>query len=207
MRSAFFLIVILLGMIMSCQTNDVRLYKYLQPRTGTMTFNCTYNSFNSNGLHDTLTLNFKKFIVENEAAYCISHTDDSNCQYSDLAYFLGSALLFRNDSILLAPLACTKPIDGIKLKDFKYFIPPVMKLNDSVSISLHTRDIMLSGFQYDTLSINGTRLDNCLKIEITEYYQGLNGPLYGSVWLSKTYGIVKWIRATERTEIRDLTKP
>ena len=172
-----------------------------------MTFNCTYNSFYSNGLHYTVNLNFKKFIVENEAAYCIARTDDSNCQYSEPANFLGSAILFRNDSILLAPLGWTKPIDSIKLQDFKYFIPPVMKLKDSVYISLNNRDILLSDFQYDTLTINDTRLDNCLKIKITENYQGLNGPLYGSVWLSKTYGIVKWIRATERTEIRDLTKP
>jgi hypothetical protein len=206
MRSAFFLIVILFGIILSCQTNDVRLYRYLQPGNDTMTFNCTYNSFHSNGLHYTVTLNFKKFIVENEAAYYIARTDDSNCQYSEPANFLGSAMLFRNDSILLAPLGWTKPIDSIKLQDFKYFIPPVMKLKDSVYISLNNRDILLSDFQYDTVTINDTCLDNCLKIKITENYQGLNGPLYGSVWLSKTYGIVKWIRATERTEIRALTK-
>ncbi|THU38187.1 hypothetical protein FAM09_16025 [Niastella caeni] len=207
MRSVFLFIVVLSGIIMSFLNKEVRLYKYLQPGAGTMTFNCTYNTFQYKGLHDTVTLNYKKFIVENEAAYCIVRTNDSNYQYSEPANFLGSAILFRNDSILLAPLGWLKPIDSLTLKDFRYAIPPVMKLTDSVFISLNDRDIVLSDFQYDTLTINGTRLDNCLKIKTTENYIGYFGPLYGAVWLSKAYGIVKWIRATERTEIRDLTKP
>jgi len=54
------------------------------------------------------------------------------------------------------------------------------------------------------LTIKGRELADCLKIKITEDYKGLKKPEYGYVWLHKNYGIVKWIRVTNRVEIRNL---
>ncbi|GAB2842947.1 hypothetical protein GCM10027043_52650 [Ferruginibacter profundus] len=169
-----------------------------------MTFNCVYNSFHANGLHDTVTLVFKKLNIENSIAYCIASVDDTTVRYVELASFIGSAMMFRNDSILLAPLQWDKSANDIKLKDFIYFIPSNLRPTDIVTIKLHDRNIMLSGFRNETLNIAGQRLKDCLKIKITEQYKAAKKPYYAYVWLNKTNGIIKWIRVTQRTEVRDL---
>lgn len=186
------------------QTEDIRLIEYLYPRQDTMTFNCVYNSFHARGLHDTVTLGFKKLIIESTIAYCISIVDDTECRYSELASFLGSAMIFTNDSILLAPLQWDKSTNRIRIKHFNYFIPPKFKKTDIVLVKLHDRSLKLSNFSYENLIIDGRTLENCLKIKITEEYNGVKEPQYGCVWLSKIYGIVKWIRVTDRVEVRAL---
>lgn len=188
-----------------CQNSNIRLTEYLYPRGDTMKFNCTYNSFHANGLHDTINLVFKKLNIENTIAYCISRTDDVDCRYSELGSFLGSAMLFRNDSILLAPIQWDKSASKIRLEDFQYFIPPTLRKTDTVLIKLHDRNIKLTGFINKTLAIQGDKLKNCLKIKIIEEYKGVTYPQYGYVWLNKIYGILKWIRVTNRIELRDLT--
>jgi hypothetical protein len=182
---------------------SIRFYEYLYPKSDSMTFNCVYYTYGVG--RDTVKLNFKKLDIQNTVFYCISGIDDKDCRYGELASFLGSAMIFKDDSILLAPLQWDKPASTLKLDDFKYYIQPNLKLTDSVLIPLHDRNIKLSNFAYETLTISNTILDNCLKIRVTEKYKNLNEPLSGCVWLSKTYGIVQWIRVTGRKELRDLT--
>lgn len=186
------------------QKESIRLNEYIYPTSDTMKFNCVYNSFHANGLHDTVILSFKKIDIENTTAYCISSVSDSDCRYSQLASFLGSAMIFRNDSILLAPLQWDKPADSIRLKDFLYCIPPNINLTDTVLIKLQDRNIILSNFEYAT--IEDHILEICLKIKITEEYKDVKEPYYGYVWMTKRFGIVKWVRVTGRTELRDLSQ-
>jgi hypothetical protein len=205
MKYISFLIVLIYFIIeFGCSKRDgIRLSEYLHPRSDSMIFNCVYHTYSIG--YDTIRLNFKKLEIQNTHVYCISRIDDKDCRYGELASFLGSAMIFREDSILLAPLQWDKPARTLSLDDFKYFISSNLKLTDSILIPLHDRNIKLSNFTYETLKISNKILDNCLKIKITEKYIDLKAPLYGYVWLSKTYGIVKWIRVTERIEVRDLT--
>jgi hypothetical protein len=204
MKTLLVTVLLIFTFIVGFSQTKVKLYEYLYPRNDTMKFNCTYNSFHANGMHDTLYLDFKKFKVNNEDVYSIAQIDDTKALYSELAAFLGCAMIFRNDSILMAPLESGKSSLAITLKDFKYAIPPTLTTADTLSIKMHDRVINFSKFKFETLRIKDKRIANCLKIQFTVKYENLKKPLYSYVWLDKSYGIIKWIRDTGRTEIRDL---
>jgi hypothetical protein len=149
---------------------------------------------------ENYALTYKTFDVDGEKAfYAIASTDRKKEQGKiGTGHFLHAALICRNDSVLVAP-GLGKDTGAFKLRDFAFVIPPRIHRKDSVVLVSGRMKLILHHFNSEKLAIGNKRL-HCLKISITESWPGKN--YYGTAWLNKNYGVVKWIRTTGRTDTR-----
>jgi len=66
-------------------------------------------------------------------------------------------------------------------------------------------EVFIKDFQFEDVTIDKTVLKKCLRLNLAVYDRSTK-PYKATVWLSRDYGTVKWIRTTGRTEVLDLTR-
>ncbi|UAY53042.1 hypothetical protein [Ferruginibacter albus] len=149
---------------------------------------------------------FQSYRLNNVSIYYVVDEEDlarGNSAFASADYFLNSAMIFRNDSVLLAPFGDLGDIKQLQPGDFKFVIPKHVNSSDTIKIVHEEKTILLFGFNKTKLKLNKVSLKNCLNIKVQEKWEG--GNCYqGEVWLHKKYGLVKWMRVTGRVEERKL---
>jgi hypothetical protein len=137
----------------------------------------------------------------NKAFYAVA-TKDTLRENPNIGtnYFLGSALIFSNDTTFIAPVYEKADLTKLTFNDFKYKIPPSVTKKDSVVIIDRKKRMVLYNFRKTTLTIDNKKFADCLSFEIRDVWPDA---LYGEkIWLHKRYGLLKWIRSTGRIETR-----
>lgn len=153
---------------------------------------------------DKREITYKTINIEGQKAYYAIETEDTlkGDALIGSSHFLSCALMFKHDTVFLAP-SFTKPIlQKLKLSNFKYYIPPMVKKSDTIVIIDGKKRLLLYNFKKVMLFLNGKEIKDCLNIKIIERWP--DAVYSGSAWLSKKYGVLKWIRSTGRIETRDL---
>lgn len=117
-------------------------------------------------------------------------------------HFLSSALIFKDGEVLMAPVFHLKDVKELRFSDFRYKIPATVKRKDTITIQDGNKKMLLCQFKKENIIIGQREFKGCLKVELVVIWPGSTSR--GYVWLSKEYGIVKWIRTTGRTETKDL---
>jgi len=191
------------------QTEGINLSEYLKPRCDTIFYNCIYNSFHASGLHDTIELVYRKVPIEGDTAYYISDATDTTGLWAQLACFSGSAMIFKNDSVWLASLTENQSPKELTRKNFTYILPPRLIISKPLELAKlkwsFVMEVLIKGYQFEDVSVGDTVLKRCLKLNLMVYDRSTT-PDTSTVWLSKDYGTVKWIRTTGREEVLDLTR-
>jgi hypothetical protein len=135
------------------QTGSINLSEYLKPKCDTLFYNCVYNSYHASGLHDTVKLVWRKIPIANETAYYISSADDTTEIYSQLKSFSGSAMIFRNDTVLLASLTENQSPTLLKENDFSHIVAPNLKFPKPFDLAKlkwsFVMEILIKDFQFE----------------------------------------------------------
>ena len=63
----------------------------------------------------------------------------------------------------------------------------------------------MKDYQFEDISVGNTVLKKCLRLNLIECDRSTK-PEKATVWLSRDYGIVKWIRLTGCEEVLDLKR-
>ena len=191
------------------QTAGINLSEYLKPRCDTLFYNCVYNSFHASGLHDTIELVCRKIPIAGDTAYYISNATDTTGIRAQLASFSGSAMIFKNDSVWLASLTENQSPTELTKKNFDHILPPSLRFSKPFDLAKlkwsFVMEVFIKDYQFEDLSVGDTALKKCLKLNLIVYDRSTK-PDKSTVWLSRDYGTVKWIRTTGRVEILDLTR-
>lgn len=191
------------------QTSGINLSEYLKPRCDTLFYNCVYNSFHASGLHDTIELVYRKVPIDKDTAYYISNATDTTGIWAHLASFSGSAMIFKNDSVWLASLTENQSPTELTKKDFTHILSPGLKFSKPFDLAKlkwsFVMEIFIKDYQFEDISIGDTVLKKCLRLNLMVYDRSTK-PDKSTVWLSRDYGTVKWIRITGRVEVLDLTR-
>jgi hypothetical protein len=191
------------------QTGSINLSEYLKPKCDTLFYNCIYNSFHASGLHDTVKLVWRRIPIGRDTAYYISRADDTTGIYAQLASFSGSAMIFKNDTALLASLTENQSPTMLTKDNFSHILPPNLKFPKPFDLAklkwAFIMEIFIKDFQFEDITIGDTVLKQCLRLNLIIYDRSTK-PDKGTVWLSQDYGTVKWIRTTGRTEVLDLKR-
>ena len=191
------------------QNAGINLSEYLKPKCDTLFYNCIYNSFHASGLHDTIKLVWKKIPIDRDTAYYISMADDTTGIYAQLASFSGSAMIFKNDSVRLASLTENQSPTELTKDNFTHILPPNLKFPKPFDLAKlkwsFVMEILIKDFQFEDVTIRNTVLKKCLRLNLIVYDRSTK-PDKATVWLSRDYGTVKWIRTTGRTEVLDLKR-
>ncbi len=195
--------------IVQGQTGSINLSEYFKPKCDTLFYNCVYNSFHASSLHDTVKQVWRKIPIEKETAYYISSADDTTGIYAQLASFSGSAMIFRNDTVLLASLTENQSPTLLTKSDFRHIVPPNLEFPKPFDLAKlkwnFVMDVFIKDFQFEDVTIGKTIVKNCLRLNLLVYDRSTK-PDKATVWLSREYGTLKWIRTTGRTEVLDLTR-
>lgn len=154
---------------------------------------------------EKIVLCYKSIRIDGKIAYYIIDTNDINKKDPSIGpkHFLSSAMIFSQDSILLAPIYKKSDLLTLNFKDFDYAIYSVIKKKDTLRFKDKTlpqadKQFLLYDFRKEKISINEKKIKNCLYISIAERWPDTT--YFGKVWLHKKYGVVKWIRITGRIE-------
>ena len=191
------------------QTSSINLSEYLKPKCDTLFYNCIYNSFHASGLHDTIKLVWRNIPIDRDTAYYISSADDKTGIWAQLASFSGSAMIFKNDSVRLASLTENQSPTELTKDNFNHILPPNLKFLKPFDLAKlkwnFLMEIFIKDFQFEDIKVGDTVLKKCLRLNLIVYDRSTK-PDKATVWLSRDYGTVKWIRTTGRTEVLDLTR-
>lgn len=191
------------------QKVGINLSEYLKPRSDTLYYNCVYNSFHATGLHDTIRLVYRKIPIGSDTAFYISNVSDTAGISAWLASFIGSAMIFKNDSVWLASLAQDQDPNELTQKDFDHILPPRLIFTKPFELARlkwsFVMEVFIKNYQLEDISIGDTVLKRCLKLNLMVYDRSTN-PDKSTVWLNRDYGIVKWIRTTGREQVLDLKR-
>jgi len=191
------------------QKAGINLSEYLKPRCDTLIYNCIYDSYHASGLHETIELVYRKTLIGRDTAYYISTAADTTGRWAQWASFSGSAMIFRNDSVWLASLTENQSPAELTRENFDHILPPRLRFSKPFDLAKlkwsFVTEVFIKDYQYEDLSIGNTVLKKCLKLNLM-VYDRLIKPDDATVWLSKEYGTVKWVRATGRVEVLDLTR-
>jgi hypothetical protein len=190
------------------QAAGINLSEYLKPKCDTLYYNVVYNSFHASGLHDTIQVVYRKLPIGKDTAYYISSTYDPTGSWAQRASFSGSAMIFKNDSVLLASLIEDQDPTGLTGKSFDHVLPPGLQFSKPYGLAKlkwsFVTEVFIQDYQFVNLSLGDTVL-KCLKLNLLVYDRSPK-PGKSAVWLSRDYGTVKWVRETGRVEVLDLTR-
>lgn len=191
------------------QTIGINFSEYLKPRTDTLFYNCVYDSFHAQGLHDTIKLVYRKIPIGKDTAYYISDAGDTTGSWAWLASFAGSAMIFKNDSVWLASLTENQSPTNLTQNNFDHILPPGLQFLQPYELAKlkwsFIMTVFIKDYQLEDISIGDTVLKKCLRLNLMVYDRSTK-PDKSTVWLSRDYGIVKWIRTTGRKEVLDLKR-
>lgn len=149
-------------------------------------FNLIYKSTYTNNLKIVYAIDVKDTLKANPS---IGHN-----------HFLFSVMVFRGDTTYLAPIYKLDEIQNLKFSDFKSYIPPSISKKDSILIRDGIKTTILYDFKIQPIKIDNVTYNKCLKLSFCEDLPEV--VYFGEVWMSKKFGILKWIRTTGRTEVR-----
>jgi len=191
------------------QKAGINLSEYLKPRCDTLVYNCIYDSYHASGLRDTSELVYRKILIGKDTAYYISTADDTTGRWAQWASFSGSAMIFRNDSVWLASLTENQSPTELTEKNFNHILPPNLRFSKPFDLAKlkwsFVMGVFIKDYQFEDLWIGDTVLKKCIKLNLIVYDRSTK-PDDATVWLSKEYGTVKWVRTTGRVEVLDLTQ-
>jgi hypothetical protein len=120
-------------------------------------------------------------------------------------HFLFSAFACIKNELALAPFYSKRELRNLNPESFSNYIPATVNSSDTLRLKDEERTTLLYGFKMVDLEIAGhPEKISCLKIEQMDLWPKKN--YHGEVWISKEYGIVKWIRVTGRTETLIFTR-
>ncbi len=191
------------------QTAGINLSEYLKPKCDTLFYNCIYNSFHASGLHDTIKLVWRKILIDRDTAYYISSAEDTTGIWAQLASFSGSAMIFKNDSVRLASLTENQSSAKLTKDNFSHILPPNLKFPKPFDLAKlkwkFVMEIFIKDFHFEDITVGDIVLKKCLRLNLMVYDRSTK-PDKATVWLSREYGTVKWIRTTGRTEVLDLKR-
>jgi hypothetical protein len=126
-----------------------------------------------------------------------------------LASFSGSAMIFKNDSVLLASLTENQSPTELTKKNFNHILPPGLKFTKPFDLAKlkwsFIMEVFIKDYEFEDVSIGDSVLKKCLKLNLMVYDRSTT-PDKATAWLSRDYGTVKWIRTTGRVEVLDLTR-
>jgi hypothetical protein len=209
MRATTIISLLLCSTFVYGQAGGINLSEYLKPNSDTLFYNCIYDSFHAQGLHETIKLVYRRIPIGSETAYYISKATDSDGSGAQLDSFIGSAMIFRNGSVLLAPLTLNESPSKLTQESFDHSLPPSLTFSKIFELaklkwSGLTMEVFIKDYQFEDLTVGNTVLKKCLKLNLIVHDRSMT--LKSTVWLSLDYGIVKWIRTTGREEVLDLTR-
>jgi hypothetical protein len=191
------------------QNGGITLSEYLSPKVDTLYYNCIYDSYHARGLHDTIQLVYRKISIGGNTAYYISDAHDTAGAGAWLDSFVGSAMIFKNDSVWLAFLTENQNPNKLTQKNFTHILPSNQKILAPFELAKlkwsFIMKVFIKDYQFEDISIGDTVLKKCLKLNLMVYDRSTK-PDKSTVWLSRDYGTVKWIRTTGRVEVLDLKR-
>lgn len=159
---------------------------------------------NRDSVFETYDIAYRTINIEGHKAFYALETSDL-LQTNPIVgpkHFLFSALLFKDDEVLIAPVHRLKEVKQLRLSDFRYRIPSSVKRKDTVTIQDGHKKMLLCQFKKENIVIGQRKFRDCLKVELVVIWP--ESTSRGYVWLSKEYGILKWIRTTGRIETKNL---
>jgi hypothetical protein len=128
---------------------------------------------------------------------------------AQLASFSGSAMIFKNNSVWLASITENQSPTELKKDNFAHILPPNLKFSKPVELAKlkwsFVMGIFIKDVKFEDISVCDTILKKCLRLNLTVYDRSTK-PGKATVWLSREYGAVKWIRTTGRVEVLDLKR-
>ena len=157
---------------------------------------------NRDTVKDVFNVIYKSVIVDNRKIVFVIEPKDTLQNNPSIGqnHFLFSAMTFQGDTTYLAPIYKLNEIGKLKFSDFKNYIPPTISKKDSIIIKDRTKTTILYDFNIKSLVIDNLTYDKCLTFNLKVDWPEII--YYGEIWISKKYGILKWVRTTGRTEIR-----
>lgn len=204
----------MLSLILGCcsiglaQKAGINLSEYLKPKCDTLIYNCVYNSFHASGLDERIELVYRKVPIGRDTAYYISLVADTTGVRAQRSSFSGSAMIFNNDSVWLASLTDDQSPTELTRKNFDHLLPPHLQFSKPFDLAKlkwgFVTEVFIKGYDFEDVYIGDTILPHCLKLNLMVYDRSTK-PGDATVWLSKEYGTIKWIRTTGRVEVLDLT--
>lgn len=212
------ILIFLLMSVASCRVHKTYLYFKLNDDQITR-FNCLFvkdktdvnytmmeNIYGKISTSDTLKLVneviYKTINLEGNKVFYALRVNDTSTLNPTIGsnYFIDCAMLFKDDSMFIASVYYKDDLNKINLKNFKTYIPPTLKISDSISYYWKKKKTTLTNFHKENLIIENKKFKNCLKIKIIEDYP--ETIKYSYVWLDKKLGLIRWIRATGRVDTR-----
>lgn len=191
------------------QNSGIDFSDYFKPKCDTLYYNCIYNSFHATGLHDTIKLVWRKIPIDKDTAHYVSGVDDTTGIWAQLASFSGSAMIFKNDTVWLASLTENQSPTKLTKKDFTHILTPGLTFSKPFDLAKlkwsFVMEVFIKDYEFEDVTIGNTVLKKCLKLNLLVYDRSTT-PDKATVWLSRDYGTLKWIRTTGRTETLDLTQ-
>jgi hypothetical protein len=152
---------------------------------------------------ETLEIIYKTLNIEGRKVYYAIATTDTLNKDARIGpqYFVSSALMFENKTVRLAPAYELGDLEKLKLSDFAFKIPRRISKNDTITIVDGEKELLLCDFKKEPLVIANRAFLKCLKIKVIEKWPTTSHT--GTVWLSKKYGLLKWIRSTGLVQTRE----
>ena len=167
--------------------------------------------FGNHGKGDTvvgkLSIFYKTIEIGSDKIYYVINVEDTAEKDPAIGpnLFLHAAMIFSGDSVLLALIDRKNEVRNLKKTDFDQYLPTKVKRSDTLVIvdrglGNNKRNLFLYDFKMENLVIDGKKLKNCLAINIMEKWP--DNVYTGKVWLHKEYGVVQWLRITDRLDQR-----
>jgi hypothetical protein len=159
---------------------------------------------NRDSIYETSDIVYRTINIEGHKAFYAMETSELLTTNPAVGpkHFLSSALIFKDDEVLIAPAHRLKDVKQLRLSDFRFRIPSSVKRKDTVTIQDGHRKMLLCQFKKESIVIAQREFRDCLKVELVEIWPKETNR--GYVWLSKEHGILKWIRTTGRIETKDI---
>lgn len=159
---------------------------------------------NRDSIYETSDIVYRTINIEGHKAFYALETSDLLQTNPAVGpnHFLYSALIFKDDEVLIAPVHRLKEAKQLRLSDFRFRIPSTLRRKDTVTIQDGHKKMLLCHFKKESIVIGEKKFKDCLKVELVDIWPSKT--YRGYVWLSKEHGILKWIRTTGRVETKDI---
>ena len=154
---------------------------------------------------DETEIIYKTINISGHKAYYSINTSDTSSVNPIIGnnHLLFSVLIFEKGTVLLATVLTKADLFKLKFSDFRYRIPSIIKPGDTiVTLIYRNLKVLWCDFKITNLSLNGRIFYDCLQFKAIEISD--EGIETGMVWLSKQYGLLKWVNYTGKIETREL---
>ena len=187
--------------IQSC-SSTYNFVDYLKPVTNVnYVYDCQFLRAGKDTLFETIEVIYKTHLVEGEEIlYSIRKRDlEKQNPIAGTSNFLFSVMLFKDNSVRIAPFFWKEELNTLKPQDFGEKFPTKVKQKDEISFKHNEKTIILTDFKIENLKTKNLGvIKGCLAFK--KIVKRDSGTKEAYIWLHKKYGVVKWIRKTGRIE-------